>query len=400
MRTSPAASSSPHQPPSRPTTATGCRGGASPGGFGARPRTAAAGGTSPRFSPAGPSPQSRVGAQLPPSSSSCASKLRAGGAGSGLRSSSMSSGVATAQTPAALGSGSPRSLTPRGLLGAHGGGSRLPVRTQPGAKASPRSAAGAGVRASPAAASPRPGALPARAPSAAPSAAHAGPTAGALAEPSESLPYSPPSLSPLRTTALARAPPPSASATAAAAALANAAADAIVSSAAAGLPPSPPAVAIGGALSAALECSGSYAATRMTSISASEAALAAGMGGGSSSSRLAPITPAEYGQAPSFLRSQFEFMQLNQHIAQISMAVVARVQSGSAEPFDVWTSEAIAQATGLAPLSGDAGKAALHTYASVALQLLTAGSGKRRQRSPLLDTARSPIPSSPLRRCL
>jgi hypothetical protein len=68
--------------------------------------------------------------------------------------------------------------------------------------------------------------------------------------------------------------------------------------------------------------------------------------------QLLPISPAEYARAPSFLRTQFEFMSLNRHLKQIEAAVAARTAERGDEAVDVWTSEAIAHVTGLSPLPG------------------------------------------------
>lgn len=229
------------------------------------------------------------------------------------------------------------SLAPRALLES-GGSSRLHVH----ASSSPRVLASTSRQ--PLAASPRPSA-PLRGATTQPSPTAAAPSAardGVDSLFAERLPYSPPSLSPLRTTALARAPPPTAPAPAGAHATFECAARRAAHAACTSPPraselggaPNRPAPALGVAKGFA------YAPR------AAEPA----------SSRLRPISPAEFGRAPSFLRSQFEFLPLNAHLAQISAAVGVRAASAEARASaDVWTAEAIAQATGLAPLSGDAG---------------------------------------------
>lgn len=205
---------------------------------------------------------------------------------------------------------------------ARAGNSRLPVRSTPRAGPSPHATAAVGARTSPAASAPRS-------------------TRAAAPEPSsadvrldEQLPGTPPSLSPLRTTtALAHAPP-------AAAPMAAGAAAALCGAfhGSCGPPSHAQAtVGLGGPSSGAV------------------GALACLAASGFAGSALAPISPAEYGHAPSFLRSQFEFLQLNAHVAQIGAAVGARLASACGEPAELWTSEAIALATGLAPLSGDTG---------------------------------------------
>lgn len=174
-------------------------------------------------------------------------------------------------------------------------------------------------------------------------AAHAAPAAGWLGASAslDELP-SPPSLSPLRTTGVM----PAAAATGA---LPAAAASRLVATAAASMSEgwspsaSPPLCAI----------SAQPRASAATAAGADAPSLAL-----TNRIELLPISPAEFGRAPSYLRSEFDFMQLNEYLARISHAIAQRaaaLRAGAVDlALDVWTAEALASATGLSPLNAPA----------------------------------------------